>query len=108
MPGPKERYEVEWCPEMPVDEHGDFEPDLAKYSRKHFNTFPEAIEFAKTILKEGKDCFGSPGIDFQVYHRDEDVFEHEGWTRMVWETESTLRVDVEDYQYTEKDLERPY
>lgn len=45
-------FEVEWCADLPVNEYGDCEPDLATYCTRDFRTIDEARQCAKQVFPQ--------------------------------------------------------
>ena len=51
-------FRVEWAYELPVNEHGDCEPDLAKYRARIVATVERAREIAKQVWPETHNAYG--------------------------------------------------
>jgi hypothetical protein len=45
-------FEVEWCTDLPVNEYGDCEPDLATYKVRYCTTLEVARATARRVLSE--------------------------------------------------------
>lgn len=80
-----ERYQIEWCSEIPVDpESGDAIHDAAKYVRESFPTRDEAAKRAATLIRERKDQFGAIPICRQELSIDTDTLRWERRSVRKW------------------------
>ncbi len=97
------RYEVEWCSYLPCDENGDADTNKAKYEVCYFTTPKKAVEFAKKLMSENKDAFGSIRVSEEM---ESILNDGKGWRRRTWDAIRTLFVESKDYDYQESDFER--
>ncbi len=98
-----QRYVVEWCSEIPLNECGDSDMDRAKYVRSPYKTLTLAIDFAKELIRLSKDAFGSVRVEEQEVRINDDILEHEGREVKQWHTVRYLCVDDENFKYSEKE-----
>jgi len=85
-----ERYRVEWCESIPIDENGDGDLDAAVYRRRLFATHTAAIAFAKSVLP--RDAFGAVDVTpirFVAYDDDDAIiYPHVGFWEDVGDGET--------------------
>lgn len=95
------QYEVEWCSNLPLNKWGEGELDLAHYEFNEFKEIDKAIEFAKDLLKNNKDAFGSVRLSKQIY--EETMYAP--WLK-EWKDYSYFHVDDLNYDYSNPEWTR--
>lgn len=80
----RQRWLLEWCSGIPLNEFGDGDLNRAIYVREPFDSLEAAKMRAVQLIANEWDAFGCVRLQRQAIAVDEDILEHEGRAVVGW------------------------